>query len=183
MNLTGKLDGRRHSFQLATSAPPLCITDTQEPERGNSLCGRSGPTLQLVGPISQGKINTPALPTHKTYPPSNKLFIMTAVGFKPTPFRNGAWSHRLRPLGQTVLELSCHTCAAVTWPVHMHTSHASFQGQSSHHPNHVPALMTYSVQGRSPLQNACRIAASFSAPAVLMCFRNCLIILSVRSHL
>ena len=28
---------------------------------------------------------------------------MTAVGFEPTPFRNGALSHRLRPLGQTVL--------------------------------------------------------------------------------
>ena len=29
---------------------------------------------------------------------------MTAVGFEPTPFRNGALSNRLRPLGQTVLE-------------------------------------------------------------------------------
>ena len=28
---------------------------------------------------------------------------MPAVGFEPTPFRNGALSHRLRPLGQTVL--------------------------------------------------------------------------------
>ena len=27
---------------------------------------------------------------------------VTAVGFEPTPFRNGALSHRLRPLGQTV---------------------------------------------------------------------------------
>ena len=27
---------------------------------------------------------------------------MTAVGFEPTPFRTGAWSQRLRPLGQTV---------------------------------------------------------------------------------
>lgn len=30
---------------------------------------------------------------------------MTAVGFEPTPFRNGALSHRLRPLGQTVLRI------------------------------------------------------------------------------
>ena len=29
---------------------------------------------------------------------------VTAVGFEPTPFRNGALSHRLRPLGQTVLD-------------------------------------------------------------------------------
>ena len=28
---------------------------------------------------------------------------MTAVGFEPTPLRNGALSHRLTPLGQTVL--------------------------------------------------------------------------------
>ena len=28
---------------------------------------------------------------------------MTAVGFEPTPLRNGALSHRLRPLGHTVL--------------------------------------------------------------------------------
>ena len=29
---------------------------------------------------------------------------MTPVGFEPTPLRNGALSHRLRPLGQSVLE-------------------------------------------------------------------------------
>ena len=28
---------------------------------------------------------------------------MTVVGFEPMPFQNGALSHRLRPLGQTVL--------------------------------------------------------------------------------
>ena len=28
---------------------------------------------------------------------------LTAVGFEPTPLRNGALSHRLRPLGQTVM--------------------------------------------------------------------------------
>ena len=28
---------------------------------------------------------------------------VAAVGFEPTPVRNGALSHRLRPLGQTVL--------------------------------------------------------------------------------
>ena len=30
------------------------------------------------------------------------IIQMTAVGFEPTPFRNGALSHRLRPLGQSV---------------------------------------------------------------------------------
>ena len=33
---------------------------------------------------------------------SAQISKMTAVGFEPTPFRNGALSHRLRPLGQTV---------------------------------------------------------------------------------
>ena len=33
---------------------------------------------------------------------------MTAVGFEPTPLRTGAWSQRLRPLGQTVL---------IKWPL------------------------------------------------------------------
>ena len=35
--------------------------------------------------------------------PGMMLRRVTAVGFEPTPFRNGALSHRLRPLGQTVL--------------------------------------------------------------------------------
>ena len=30
---------------------------------------------------------------------------VTPVGFEPTPFRNGALSHRLGPLGQSVLEM------------------------------------------------------------------------------
>ena len=37
---------------------------------------------------------------------------MTAVGFEPTPFRNGALSHRLRPLGQTVMSIA--SCWATT---------------------------------------------------------------------
>ena len=37
---------------------------------------------------------------------------MTAVGFEPTPLRNGALSHRLGPLGQTVL-----TCRLAGWKV------------------------------------------------------------------
>ena len=39
--------------------------------------------------------------------PTNKIHVhqtqMTAVGFEPTPLRTGAWSQRLRPLGQTVI--------------------------------------------------------------------------------
>ena len=42
---------------------------------------------------------------------------MTAVGFEPTPFRNGALSHRLRPLGQTVLK---NSAAVPCWPKAKH---------------------------------------------------------------
>ena len=34
---------------------------------------------------------------------SSWAYQMTAVGFEPTPLRTGAWSQRLRPLGQTVM--------------------------------------------------------------------------------
>ena len=42
---------------------------------------------------------------HRTYSESQRKPLpgVTAVGFEPTPFRNGALSHRFRPLGQTVL--------------------------------------------------------------------------------
>ena len=32
----------------------------------------------------------------------SSVIKMTPVGFEPTPFRNGALNHRLRPLGQSV---------------------------------------------------------------------------------
>ena len=35
---------------------------------------------------------------------------MTPVGFEPTPLRNGALSHRLRPLGQSVLVYNLISC-------------------------------------------------------------------------
>ena len=41
---------------------------------------------------------------------------MTAVGFEPTPFRTGALSQRLRPLGQTVLGL--HLLVHIAVPSH-----------------------------------------------------------------
>ena len=40
------------------------------------------------------------------------MIQVTAVGFEPTPFRNGALSHRLRPLGQTVLFEGGLACGA-----------------------------------------------------------------------
>jgi hypothetical protein len=41
---------------------------------------------------------------------------MTPVGFEPTPSRNGALSHRLRPLGQSVLEIRfTYTITSELW--------------------------------------------------------------------
>ena len=39
---------------------------------------------------------------------------VTAVGFEPTPLRTGAWSQRLRPLGQTVLGVSLAKSSSLT---------------------------------------------------------------------
>ena len=39
--------------------------------------------------------------------PKRNDSTMTAVGFETTPFRTGAWSQRLRPVGQAVLCYSC----------------------------------------------------------------------------
>ena len=45
---------------------------------------------------------------------------MTAVGFEPTPLRTGAWSQRLRPLGQTVMTYrhdSLAVCVQISVPL------------------------------------------------------------------
>ena len=42
------------------------------------------------------------------------ILKVTAVGFKPTLFRNGALSHRLRPLGQTVM--TARVCSSQCLP-------------------------------------------------------------------
>ncbi len=46
---------------------------------------------------------------------------MTPVGFEPTPLRNGALSHRLRPLGQSVDECGVSYDMTERW----HTSWTS----------------------------------------------------------
>ena len=42
---------------------------------------------------------------------------VTAVGFEPTPLRNGALSHRLRPLGQTVMLVDTASCTPTSLKV------------------------------------------------------------------
>ena len=62
---------------------------------------------------------------------------VTAVGFEPTPLRTGAWSQRLRPLGQTVMWH--HVCKAVQQHGSSHRCccssvgvHTGFPGVSHH---------------------------------------------------
>ena len=64
-------------------------------------------------------------------------FRLTAVGFEPTPLRTGAWSQRLRPLGQTVMWH--HVCKAVNPLSSSHRCccssvgvHTGFPGVSHH---------------------------------------------------
>ena len=45
---------------------------------------------------------------------------MTPVGFEPTPFRNGALSHRFRPLGQSVVVHMQGVAQSRTWLILWH---------------------------------------------------------------
>ena len=63
---------------------------------------------------------------------------LTAVGFEPTPFRNGALSHRLRPLGQTVIV----ACKPVT-----QTSLPSATSATRVSPYHAPTGLAADVLG------------------------------------
>ena len=50
--------------------------------------------------------------------------MVTAVGFEPTPLRNGALSHRLRPLGQTVMFLVAPSFLEPRQAFHPNNKHA-----------------------------------------------------------
>lgn len=53
--------------------------------------------------FSEWRLEPPRQGRPRRQYPHGGPVALTAVGFEPTPFRNGALSHRLRPLGQTVL--------------------------------------------------------------------------------
>jgi hypothetical protein len=83
-----------------TAGWPLAEADTYMPD---VVCARKQLVKQRHGPKVAGALWTYgpdhvcSTPWRRTEP--NK---MTPVGFEPTPFRNGALSHCLRPLGQSV---------------------------------------------------------------------------------
>ena len=60
--------------------------------------------LELGNEINHAHVHTHMVASH--------VAKVTPVGFEPTPFRNGALSHRLRPLGQSV---SVNRMTILTW--------------------------------------------------------------------
>ena len=83
-------------------------TDTLTEWARKSPPERPGSLLQL-----HKKKPKPSKQSSSSIGPKRSIAIQTerghidgenALGFEPTPLRNGALSHRLRPLGQTVLE-------------------------------------------------------------------------------
>lgn len=115
---------------------------------------------------------------------------MTAVGFEPTPLRNGALSHRLRPLGQTVL---VHTGATEHTDDHQETTKVAWLQPCRHAcqamrmpgvepgaqaweacmlPLHYMRMSTHAGHDSSPLSWAARpwLKVSTERPA---CCRHC----------
>ena len=73
---------------------------------------------------------------------------MTAVGFEPTPLRTGAWSQRLRPLGQTVAALSVSDQLLDTRAQHKSFQHPLALQKSAHrgartHDHKIKSLALY----------------------------------------
>ena len=65
---------------------------------------------------------------------------MTAVGFEPTPLRNGALRHRLRPLDQTVsldmMKLLFYPRKALSWAEALYKPYEK-QVQALHNPRKI----------------------------------------------
>ena len=87
------------------TARPNCLERGQDGLFCRRLRSRSHQRQPRSQPPPSGALRSLA-----RRPAAAEAFLsVTAVGFEPTPFRNGAWSHRLRPLGQTVLRSSDRT--------------------------------------------------------------------------
>ena len=69
------------------------------------LCARVTPVRRTSSTLQHLRPCARVPPPHRnlnTCQPLQLFTRMTPVGFEPTPFRNGALSHRLRPLSQSV---------------------------------------------------------------------------------
>ena len=86
-----------------------------------SVCVFPGCAVSLVSPrpgLSHASRDHGSIPLASLWPVPAAFCLcqpvsvtVTAVGFEPTPLRTGAWSQRLRPLGQTVMWH--HVCKAI----------------------------------------------------------------------
>ena len=96
---TGPLDCRPANEDFCSGPFGQGATECQcVPLRNHKSC--SG---QLVFP--EDTKSAVAIPSSSAW--TNK---MTTVGIEPTPLRNGALSHHLRPLGHTVAQAACACC-------------------------------------------------------------------------
>ena len=86
---------------------------------------------------------------------------MTAVGFEPTPLRTGAWSQRLRPLGQTVHGLRN---AGLAWLAGRTRHHATGRPPPAHTPNTTRA--PYAAYTANTTDTVSTAAATLTQPHV-----------------
>ena len=90
-----------HSAKLSCWLGPLvCRTHLPMPPK-HAVCVCVCP-LEVVGVVPENQVVLQRMQVL-----TNVAEKVTAVGFEPTPFRTGALSQRLRPLGQTVSACTC----------------------------------------------------------------------------
>ena len=85
---------------------------------------------------------------------------LTAPGFEPTPFRNGALSHRLRPLGQTVMSCMKHKgdwCQNM--PLSLHREVANVQTPRAWLRERAVDARMFVLRARECLSLCCRCSA------------------------
>ena len=100
---------------------------------------------------------------------------LTAVGFEPTPLRTGAWSQRLRPLGQTVLEASKSYFVFKTSP-RWECKMGATAAESKHQESASKSIRRERANAQANRSDApCRQAAQFEA-------RPCLPVTGERFH-
>ena len=73
---------------------------------------------------------------------------VTAVGFEPTPFRSGALSHRLRPLGQTVMTGNASRSHSICCHCHVFKTTKTSCAPPVHHPPGQSQALTAAPGGR-----------------------------------
>ena len=118
--------GLRHILpQVSKACVRLCLMNTQLTASGPRALHVVGcATTACHSKIAIAPFDECARPHHqqRCCHSSCDAKEMTAVGFEPTPFRTGALSQRLRPLGQTVLGLHLLVHIAVPSDHRMHSA-------------------------------------------------------------